>query len=203
MEVRTQNGTNRRRKQVEQNGFRDRCARLAATRWKERVMALVRRVLGVAGVVVLVLAIFGGGWLVGRLGIGSAVRPASLTDLERQFTERMRDVSLIGSFTVAGREDRTPRSDRYDISSVEKIGDNLWRFNASMHCCGVNGVIPVAVPMQWNGDTPMIVMTDTSLPGLGTFTVRLFFYGDRYAGTWQHGAVGGYMSGRIEKQHRD
>ncbi len=166
-------------------------------------MALVRRVLGVAGVVVLVLAIFGGGWLVGRLGIGSAVRPASLTDLERQFTERMRDVSLIGSFTVAGREDRTPRADRYDISSVEKIGDNLWRFNASMHCCGVNGTIPIVVPMRWNGDTPMIVMTDTSLPRLGTFTVRLFFYGDRYAGTWQHGAVGGLMSGRIEKQHKD
>jgi hypothetical protein len=105
---------------------------------------------------------------------------------------------------VDGREDRTPRSDRYDISSVEKIGDNLWRFNASMHCCGVNGVIPVAVPMRWNGDTPMIMMTDTSLPGLGTFTVRLFFYGDRYAGTWQHGAVGGHMSGRLEKQtHKD
>ena len=168
-------------------------------------MALVRRVLGTAVVVLLVLAIFGGGWLVGRLGIGSAVRPASLTDLERQFTERMRDVSMIGSFTVAGREDRTPRSDRYDISSVEKVGDDLWRFNASMHCCGVNGVIPVVVPMRWNGDTPMIMMTDTSLPGLGTFSVRLFFYGDQYAGTWQHGAVGGHMSGRIEKKqtHKD
>jgi hypothetical protein len=165
-------------------------------------MARVRRVLGTAIVVVLLLAIFGGGWLVGRLGIGSAVNPASLTDVERQFTERMRDVSLAGSFTVAGREDRAPRADHYNISSVEKVGDNLWRFNASMHCCGVNGTIPVVVPMRWNGDTPMIMMTDTSLPGLGTFTVRLFFYSDRYAGTWQHGAVGGNMSGRIEKQTR-
>ena len=40
----------------------------------------------------LLLALFGAGWLVGRLGIGSAVSPASLTDLERQFIERMRDV---------------------------------------------------------------------------------------------------------------
>jgi len=45
----------------------------------------------------------------------------------------------------------------------------------------------------------VIMMTDTSLPGLGTFTVRVFFYGDRYSGTWQHGAYGGIMSGRIEK----
>jgi hypothetical protein len=28
----------------------------------------------------------------------------------------------------------------------------------------------------------------------------VFFYGDLYAGTWQHGAVGGHMSGRIEKK---
>jgi hypothetical protein len=163
-------------------------------------MALVRRVLGSAAVVVLLLAIFGGGWLVGRLGIGSAVNPASLTDLERQFTQRMREVSLVGSFTVAGRESRTPHEDRYDIESVEKVGDNLWRFNAGTKCCGVNGTIPIVVPMRWNGDTPMIMMTDTSLPRLGTFTVRVFFYGDQYAGTWQHGAVGGLMSGHIEKR---
>jgi hypothetical protein len=113
----------------------------------------------------------------------------------------MRDVSLVGSFTLAGREDRTPRSDRYDIFSVEKVGEDLWRFNASMSCCGVNGAkLPIVVPMRWIGDTPMIMMTDTSLPGLGTFTVRVFFHGDRYSGTWQHGEFGGHMSGRVEKQ---
>jgi hypothetical protein len=165
-------------------------------------MAFVRRTLGIAALLVLLLAIFGGGWLVGRLGIGSTVSPQSLTELERQFTERMREVSLVGTFTLAGRDDRGPRSDRYDISSVEKVGNDLWRFNASMECCGVNGTIPIVVPLRWYGDTPMIMMTDTSLPGLGTFTVRVFFYGDRYAGTWQHGAVGGHMSGRIERQTR-
>jgi hypothetical protein len=165
-------------------------------------MALVRRVLGVALVVVVIAAIFGGGWLVGRTGIGSVVNPASLTDLERQFSERMRDTALVGTFTIAGREDRTPREDRYDIASVEKVGDHLWRFNAGMSCCGVNGSIPIVVPMQWIGDTPMIMMTDTTLPGLGTFTVRLFFYEDRYAGSWQHGKLGGLMSGKIEKRSR-
>ena len=167
-------------------------------------MTRVRRALGIALGVVLLLAIFAGGWLVGRLGIGSVVDPASLTDLERQFTERMSDVTMVGSFTVAGREDRTPRPDRYEIASVEKVGDDLWRFNATMDCCGMSGLgaIPIVVPMRWVGDTPVIMMTDTSLPGIGTFTVRVFFYGDRYAGTWQHGRVGGHMSGRIEKTTR-
>jgi hypothetical protein len=163
-------------------------------------MALARRMAAAAVLIVAGLAVFAGGWLVGRLGIGSVVDPQSLNESERQFIERMRDVSLVGAFTLAGREDRTPRPDRYDISSVEKVGTDLWRFNATMHCCGVNGAIPVVVPMRWNGDTPMIMMTDTSLPGVGTFTVRLFFYGDRYAGTWQHGDAGGQMSGRIEKR---
>jgi hypothetical protein len=163
-------------------------------------MPPVRRTVAIASIVVLVLILFGSGWLVGRLGIGAVVEPASLNEAERQFVERMRDVSLIGTFTVSGREERTLRPDRYDISSVEKVGHELWRFNAKMDCCGVSGAIPVVVPMRWNGDTPMILMTDTFLPGLGTFTVRLFFYQDHYAGTWQHGSTGGQMSGRIEKR---
>jgi hypothetical protein len=159
----------------------------------------VRRALRLALALILLALTFAGGWLTGRLGIGSIVDPASMTDVERQFSERMQGVALVGTFTVAGREDRAPRPDRYEIRSVEKVGTDLWRFNAGMSCCGVNGVIPVVVPMRFNGDTPTIMMTDTSLPGLGTFTVRLFFYSDRYAGTWQHGNVGGHMSGRIEK----
>src|SRR5262245_58425771 len=162
-------------------------------------MALVRRMLTGAVAVVIALVLFGGGWLVGRLGIGAVVDPASLNDAERQFIDRMRDVSLVGSFTVAGR-DGPPRGDRYDISSVEKVGTDLWRFNATMQCCGVNGALPIVVPMRWVGDTPVIMMTDMTLPGVGTFTVRVFFYGDRYAGTWQHGNTGGHMSGRIEKK---
>ncbi len=162
-------------------------------------MAAVRRTGTIVAVTVLMLVLFGGGWLVGRMGIGTVVNPASLTDSERQFIEQMRGASLVGTFTVAGREDRDPSPDRYDITSVEKVGTDLWRFNARMDCCGVNGAIPIVVPLRWSGDTPMIMMTDTSLPGLGTFSVRLLFYKDRYAGTWQHGDVGGHMSGRIEK----
>jgi hypothetical protein len=147
------------------------------------------------------LVVFAGGWLTGRAGFGSVVDPASLPAVERQFVERMRGVSLVGTFTVAGREDRTPSPERYDVESVEKVGEDQWRFNAAMECCGLNGrTLPIVVPMRFIGDTPVIMMTDTTLPGIGTFTVRVFFYGDRYSGTWQHGKFGGHMSGRIEKQ---
>lgn len=154
--------------------------------------------MGTAIAIVVALAAFVGGWLIGRTGIGSVEDPASLTDAERAFAERMRDVVLVGTFTRDGAADPSPEPDRYEISSVEKVGEDRWRFNAVMDCCGIEGAIPVVVPMRWVGDTPMIMMTDTSLPGVGTFTVRLLFYEDRYAGTWQHGESGGHMWGRIE-----
>jgi hypothetical protein len=163
-------------------------------------MALVRTVFRLGVVVVLGAAVFVAGWVIGRTGIGSVVAPASMPDVERAFVERMRGVTMVGSYTLAGREGRAPRTDRYEIASVEKIGDDLWQFNAKMDCCGLDGrSMPIAVPMRFVGDTPMILMTDTALPGIGTFTVRVFFDGDRYAGTWQHGETGGLMYGRIEK----
>ncbi len=44
----------------------------------------------------------------------------------------------------------------------------------------------------------MVSLTDLTIPGLGTFTARVLFYEDRYAGTWQHGKVGGHMFGKIQ-----
>jgi hypothetical protein len=162
---------------------------------------MVRLIVKLALALVLAVVVFCVGWLIGRTGIGSVMNPASLPDLERQFIARMTNVTMVGTFTVDGRERRNPEPDRYDIAGVQKVGENLWQFNTKMECCGMEGkgVAPIVVPMRFYGDTPMIEMTDTSLPGIGTFTVRVFFYGDRYAGTWQHGNVGGHMSGRIEK----
>ena len=149
---------------------------------------------------VLALILFTSGWLVARTGMGTTVDRTSLAEHERQFSDRMRGVTLNGSFTVTGREDRPHRPDRYDIASVEKVGDGLWRFSARLVHEGTDVTLPIVVPMQWHGDTPVISMTDYSIPGLGTFTCRVFFYGDLYSGTWQHGdKVGGHMFGRIEK----
>lgn len=83
-------------------------------------MAIVRRLLRAALIAGLAIVVFAAGWLAGRLGIGSVVEPASLTEAERQFSERIRNVNMIGTFTVWGREERTPRTDRYQIASVEK-----------------------------------------------------------------------------------
>ena len=148
-----------------------------------------------------VLFVFALGWAVGTFRIGRAVPRASLTELERQFTDQMHGATLVGRFTIAGREDRPASPDRYQISSVEKVGRDDWRFNARIQYGSVDVTLPIVVTMLWAGDTPMITMTDVTIPTLGTFTARVFFYGNRYAGTWQHGNVGGQMFGRIEKSN--
>ena len=147
----------------------------------------------------LILIAFASGWLVAKTGLGSAVDPASLSEMEQQFVQRMYGAALIGRFTVSGRDEQSARPDRYDISSVEKVGDALWRFNARLQYGSVDVTLPITVTMRWAGDTPMITLTDVAIPSMGTFTARVFFYGDRYAGTWQHGNLGGHMFGRIEK----
>ena len=163
-------------------------------------MSFAKRLTSAAVVVVLLLLAFGGGWLVGRLGIGvPSVSEADLNDLERGFAEQMQGATLIGQFTIAGHEGQPARSDRYDISSVEKISDDRWRFNTRVRYGDVDTALPIVVPLAWANDTPMVTLTDYSIPTLGTFTARVLFYGDRYAGFWQHGEVGGLMYGTIEK----
>lgn len=155
-------------------------------------------VLVLLGVVVMVLA-FAGGWVSARTGMGTAVPVASLEDRERAFVDSMRGAVLDGVFTVDGQGD-PPRPDRYEISSVEKVGDGLWRFNVRMVHGTTDVTVPVVVPMQWVGDTPIVTLTDYSIPTLGTFTARVFFYSGRYAGTWQHGTeIGGVLHGKITR----
>lgn len=149
-------------------------------------------------VLVLVLLAFGGGWLMARTGMGAAMDPSTLPEVERQFVEKMRNAALVGRFTVRGREDRAATPDRYDIYSVDKVGEDQWRFNAKIGETGAT--LPIVVRMTFADDTPIILMTDATIPGMGTFTARVFFHGDLYAGTWEHiGSVGGHMFGRIER----
>src|SRR5262245_28000675 len=107
------------------------------------VLKFVKLVFLLAGL----CAMFVFGWLVGVRAIGTPIPATSLPAAERAFAERMRGVTMDGTFTVDGREDRAPSRDRYEIASVEKVGEDLWRFNAKMDCCGAAGQsgIPIVV----------------------------------------------------------
>lgn len=161
-------------------------------------MAGGRRIVGGVAIIILVLLAFGGGWLMGLTRIGAAVDPVNLPDVERAFIEKMNGAAMVGYFTMRGRDMRDGPPDRYDIYSVEKVGEDLWRFHARVGEVGLT--VPVVVRMEFVDDTPVIVMTDAGVPGMGEgFSARVLFHDDQYAGTWGHGERGGLMFGRIER----
>ena len=158
-----------------------------------------KRVLKIlAGAIALVLA-FGLGWVGASItGIGREAPVDSLTDLERDFAARMENVVLTGHFTIEGEERRDGVPERYEIARVTKLNGNLWRFEARVKYGNTDVTLPMVLPVEWAGDTPMVSITDFTIPGLGDeFGARVVFYDERYAGTWDNGPFGGMMYGTI------
>lgn len=121
-------------------------------------------------------------------------------ELEKKFTEDMSGVVFSGSYSVTKEGKETPAAmEKYTIASVSKVKDDLWLFTARIQYGKHDLTIPMTLQVKWAGDTPMITLTNLAIPGLGTFTSRVLIYGDRYAGTWQHGKTGGHLWGRVEK----
>lgn len=118
--------------------------------------------------------------------------------LEREFADKLTDATLVGSFSVDGKEGAKP--DRYRIVSAKKVKDTDWIFTATMKLGDKEIDIPIPIKVYWADDTPVMSLTDLTIPGVGTFTSRVMFYGNRYAGTWQHGDHGGLFWGVIEKK---
>ena len=122
----------------------------------------------------------------------------------------MRGAVLDGHFTVLRRaggasaaapagEPVRLRSERYEIEKVVKRSADVWTFHARIKFGETDITLPVPVNLAWAGDTPVVGVTDLGLPGLGSYTARVLFYGDAYAGTWSGPSHGGSMFGRLER----
>lgn len=135
-------------------------------------------------------------------GADEPAKPAepSREALEKKFAEEMSGVVFAGAYSVTRDGKETPsQMEKYTITKVVKLKGDLWQFNARMQYGKTDLTIPMVLPVKWADDTPVISLTDLTIPAVGTFTARVMIYGDRYAGTWQHGKIGGHMWGRLEK----
>ena len=120
---------------------------------------------------------------------------------EKKFTEALSGAVLVGTFSIDGvKTDKLPLVERYELKSVEKTKDGLWTFTARVTYLKQDLTLPITVPVVWAGDTPMVSLSNSTLPGLGNqLSAKVIFDEGRYAGTWQHGKFGGHMWGRIER----
>jgi len=146
-------------------------------------------------------------WSLGALlALGLASCSGEISDeeqarLEAEFQESMTNVVLEGHFTITGRgDDSQLRKERYEVKSVTRVAGDIWTFVTRIQYGDHDVTVPVPVKLQWAGDTPVVTLTDVSIPGLGTFTARVVFYRDHYSGMWWHGDVGGNQFGRIVRE---
>lgn len=124
----------------------------------------------------------------------------SREQLEQELSKTLSGCQLVGEFTVDGQpREGAPKTEKYVITSATKLQGDLWLLVSRIQYGKKDLTIPLTLPIVWAGDTPIISLTDLTIPGLGTFTCRVLIYEGRYVGTWQHGAVGGAMFGRVEK----
>src|SRR5215471_17568907 len=135
----------------------------------------------------------------------AADAPVDRATLEKNFAENMSGVVFAGSYSVtSGGKETAAQMEKYTISRVVKAkeGEDSWLFTTRIQYANTDLAIPLKLQVKWAGDTPVITLTNLTIPGMGTFTSRVMIYGDRYAGTWQHGKTGGHLWGRIEKTER-
>jgi hypothetical protein len=130
----------------------------------------------------------------------SADKPLDQSTLDRQFKESLTGATLVGKFDDDARPDAVPHEERYTFQSVRKIPfTDRWLITAHVNFGSRDATIPLTIPVKWAGDTPVISVTDMSIPRMGTYTARVMIYRDHYAGTWSGATHGGHMWGRIER----
>jgi hypothetical protein len=130
----------------------------------------------------------------------SSQEAPSQEELEQKLSEKLSGATLVGQFTVSDVNDGKPLAqDKYQLGKVHKLPNGLWSIEARIQYGEHDVKLPLALPVKWAGDTPVITVTKVAFPGLGTYSARVLFYDDSYAGTWSGSTHGGEMWGKIVK----
>lgn len=116
-----------------------------------------------------------------------------------RFKRLMTGAKLTGQFTVDGKPLNDLTEETYEIAKVEKMADgDMWAITARIKYGTHDLTVPIPLEVKWAGTTPVLTLDNMTIPGFGTFGARVVLHQDKYAGTWQHDAVGGHLFGRIE-----
>ena len=127
-------------------------------------------------------------------------------DLEKAFAEKMSGATLVGHFTDRTRRGAPLKEEKYTLGKVSKLRDDYWRFEARIQYGEHDVTLPLSLRVVWAGDTPVLTLDKMLVPGFGTFTCRVMFFADQYAGTWDGGDHGGHLFGKVvpgEKRNTD
>ena len=125
---------------------------------------------------------------------------ADQKDREQKLAEYLSGIKFVGKFTIDGKKEAAPKTEEYTISKCEKLSEaDMYRMTARIKYGDVDSEVPLDLKILWSGNTPVITLDAFWIPGMGTFNARVLIDSGRYAGTWQHGEVGGHMFGLLKK----
>ena len=131
---------------------------------------------------------------------GKAAGKGKAGNRETKLAEYLTGAIFSGQFTIDGKNDLNPKPEEYTIAKCEKLNEpDLYRLTARIKYGQVDSEVPMDIKILWSGNTPVITLDSLWIPGMGTFSARVLIHSSRYAGTWQHDAVGGHMFGMIKK----
>ncbi len=140
-------------------------------------------------------------WAASALCQTDSPQTPDATDDQLAWARHLTGVVLEGHFTVDDPSAEGPpqlKAERYEIRSVRKLPTgNLWLFEARIAYGEFDVTVPMPLPVEWAGSTPVITLDAVTIPGLGTFDARVMMVHDGYAGTWRHDKVSGHLFGQI------
>ncbi|HJS73013.1 MAG TPA: hypothetical protein VJ921_01915 [Vicinamibacteria bacterium] len=121
------------------------------------------------------------------------------SERDRELEAMMTNVSFVGQSTIFGREGISGKEE-YVIEKVSRVAGDQWLFHTTMKLGSGDVSVPIPITILWAGDTPVITLTDLSIPGMGSYSARVLLYRDHYAGTWLGAEGGGHVFGDIVRR---
>lgn len=120
-------------------------------------------------------------------------------ELEAKLSKMLSGATLEGSYTLSGpgADGAKLAREKYTLGEVKKLAGDVWQFPTRIQYGGKDVTVPIMLPIRWAGDTPLVVVDEVTLPGLGTFSARVLFFDGHYAGYWKHGDHSGNLFGEI------
>src|SRR5262245_6009247 len=88
-----------------------------------------------------------------------ATRPVKTqAELEADLSALLTNATLEGSFTFTGST--RLMNDKYTLGNVRKLQGKDWLIQARIQYGGRDVLVPLSLPIEWAGDTPMIMVDD-------------------------------------------
>lgn len=128
--------------------------------------------------------------------------PVEMNEREQAFAAAISGAALEGHFTVSGQnEGDLPKlsAENYSLGEVRKVAEGRWLLPARINYGDKDVTLPLTLPVEWAGDTAVIIVDKVGFPGLGTYSARVLIHDGRYAGYWAGADHGGHLFGVVKK----